>query len=249
VPPEVLVTTSWDDGAPQDLRLAELLAKHDLPACFYVPRFNPEHPVLDERSLAQIAGRFELGGHTMNHLRLTALPPAQARSEIRDCKPWLEDVAGRPVGSFCYPGGQFDDGHVAEVAAAGFTGARTADWLSIGRGGDPFRIAPSVHVYPHARHVHLLHGLRRRHAPELWAYLVRLGLPVRPLDLTRGLLAWALERGGVLHVWGHSWEIDQLGLWDELEAIFALLAAARDRVTFVDNTSLARRTAGAAVHG
>src|SRR5204862_6812081 len=58
VPTEVLVTTSWDDGAPQDLRLADLLAKHDLPACFYVPRANAEHPVLDARALGELGRRF-----------------------------------------------------------------------------------------------------------------------------------------------------------------------------------------------
>ena len=32
-----IVTTSWDDGDPSDLRVAELLAARKLPGTFYIP--------------------------------------------------------------------------------------------------------------------------------------------------------------------------------------------------------------------
>jgi hypothetical protein len=245
MPPELLVTTSWDDGAPQDLKLADLLEKYQLPGCFYVPRSNPERPVLEPRAVAQLARRFEIGGHTLSHLPLPSLDPGRARAEIRDCKTWLADVTGDEIVSFCYPGGKFTPAHVREVAAAGYGGARTADWLCLDRPTDRFRIAPSVQIYPHARLVHVLHCLRRGHLKALRDYSLRLAAPVQPLDLTRGLLTVALERGGVLHIWGHSWEIDAQGLWPQLEAIFALLAEVRARATFVDNGQLAARLEGA----
>jgi hypothetical protein len=34
---ETYITTSWDDGHPSDLRVAELLIKHGLRGTFYVP--------------------------------------------------------------------------------------------------------------------------------------------------------------------------------------------------------------------
>ena len=35
--PSTCITTSWDDGHPLDLRVAELLAKYGLQGTFYVP--------------------------------------------------------------------------------------------------------------------------------------------------------------------------------------------------------------------
>jgi hypothetical protein len=40
VKPPAYITTSWDDGHPSDLRLADLLHKHSLRGTFYVPPEN-----------------------------------------------------------------------------------------------------------------------------------------------------------------------------------------------------------------
>ncbi len=245
MPPELRITTSWDDGAHEDLRLAELLDRYQLPACFYIPRDNPERAVLGARDIASLATRFEIGAHTISHLRLTSLPEARAFREIRDSKTWLEDVIGRPVESFCYPGGQFTPAHAREVEAAGFVGARTADWLCLDPGRDPYRILPSSHVYAHPRWVNVLHCVRREHPAALWTYLRHLGAAVRPAQLVERMLKVAATHGGTVHVWGHSWEIAERGLWSELEEIFALLAGARAHATMMDNATLARRIRGA----
>jgi hypothetical protein len=41
--------------------------------------------------------------------------------------------------------------------------------------------------------------------------------------------------GGVLHLWGHSWEIEQNGLWPELEIVFKLLAFNKN-ISYLNNT-------------
>jgi len=46
-------------------------------------------------------------------------------------------------------------------------------------------------------------------------------------------------RGGVFHLWGHSWEVDRLGLWDELEEV--LRVARSMRMTAVTNLELVSR--------
>ena len=46
------ITTSWDDGHPMDLRVAELLTRSGLPGTFYVPPSN-SRPTL---STAEIRG-------------------------------------------------------------------------------------------------------------------------------------------------------------------------------------------------
>ena len=68
---EFFVTTSWDDGAKEDLKLADLLLKYDVPATFYLPLRNPERKVMNTREIKEIGERFEIGGHTANHKILT----------------------------------------------------------------------------------------------------------------------------------------------------------------------------------
>lgn len=233
------ITTSWDDGAHEDLRLAELLAKYAVPGCFYVPRTNPERAVLSVRELKQLAQGFELGGHTIRHLRLTSMPLAEARREIQDCKLWLDDLTGEVTRSFCYPGGLFNDAHVREVQAAGFESARTASWMYLGVSPDRYRIDPSLHLYPQSQLVHVAHCLRHRQLRELARYVGPFRRVERPLSLGRAMLAHVAEHGGVFHLWGHSWEIQAQGLWQELEE---LLRAIKDSgLTLLDNAQLVRR--------
>ena len=43
-----------------------------------------------------------------------------------------------------------------------------------------------------------------------------------------------LEDGGIWHLWGHSWEIDQLGLWDELAEMLDYVHG-REDVLYLNN--------------
>jgi peptidoglycan/xylan/chitin deacetylase (PgdA/CDA1 family) len=237
---EALVTTSWDDGAVEDMRLAELLAKYGVPGCFYVPRSNPERPVMDAVALKQLAERFEIGGHTLRHLRLTSLPSSEARQEIHGCKAWLDDLTGRVTRSFCYPGGKYRAEHAREVARAGFENARTADWMCLTLGDDRYQIAPSLHLYPHSGAVHVAHCVRRAHFAELARYLLRFRRAARPSALASAMIDHIVARGGAFHLWGHSWEIAQEGLWDELEEILRAIST-HTGLVLLDNAALARR--------
>src|SRR5262249_26496051 len=58
------ITTSWDDGHPLDLRVADLLARHGLRGTFYVPR-TAENPTMTARQVRELSGTFEVGGHTL----------------------------------------------------------------------------------------------------------------------------------------------------------------------------------------
>lgn len=232
------VTTSWDDGAVEDVRLADLLAKHGVPGCFYIPRSNPERGVLHDSALKDLSSNFEIGGHTLRHLRLTTLPLAEARDEIRGGKHWLEDLLGSPVRSFCYPGGAYRRSHVREVRRAGYWGARTADWMLVEAGADAYRMAPSLQLYPHARWLHAAHCVRRGHGTALVRYLSRFRGETRPSRLARAMLEHVARCGGVFHLWGHSWEIAEHNLWGELQEILRAIADYPTLVR-VDNAQLA----------
>src|SRR5689334_4264533 len=93
--PRVLVTTSWDDGHPLDLRTAALLVTHGLKGTFYVPVEYRRRPVLSRPQLEDLLVMgMEIGSHTMTHPVLTELDENEIFQEFDDSKKRLEDMLG-----------------------------------------------------------------------------------------------------------------------------------------------------------
>jgi len=44
-----------------------------------------------------------------------------------------------------------------------------------------------------------------------------------------------LTSGGIFHLWGHSWEIEKYGLWNELEKVLQMLAFKKD-IAYLNNS-------------
>ena len=76
------ILTSWDDGHPLDLKLAGLLDKYKIEGIFYIPKNNPEGPVISPSQIRQLAKKFEIGAHTINHVDLTHVNFKTAKKEI-----------------------------------------------------------------------------------------------------------------------------------------------------------------------
>lgn len=74
---------------------------------------------------AMIAAGWELAAHTIHHLDLTELDPAQLQEEIAGSRAILRREYGVPVKNFCYPAGRFNATVTAAVEAAGYVGATT----------------------------------------------------------------------------------------------------------------------------
>lgn len=89
------------------------------------------------------SGLVELGGHTITHANLPALPEDEAWREIHGCKTALEETFGVRVPTFCYPFGLLGDREAALARKAGFIGAVTTEQAA--GGSDPFRL-PRVKV-------------------------------------------------------------------------------------------------------
>ena len=49
-----VITTSWDDGHPLDLRMAGLLAKYGLKGSFYVPTEYSEWPLMTRSQIVEL---------------------------------------------------------------------------------------------------------------------------------------------------------------------------------------------------
>lgn len=219
------IVTSWDDGHPSDLRLADLLARHGLRGTFFVPRRNSEgRPTMAPDDLARlVAMGFEIGAHTADHVRLDALDESAAARQIDDGLKYLEDSIGGRVRGFAYPGG-WPGRYGRALAAARFDYARTTRMFRLDAGRDPYDVPTTMQFYPHSRGA-LLRNFARggAHGARLAPALRRLAAR-EPVAALADLARMAQARGGILHVWGHSWEFDALDLWADAERAFAALA-------------------------
>lgn len=233
-------TTSWDDGHPQDLRVAELLAKYGFCGTFYVPIRNDEGlPVLDAASLRSLATTAEIGSHTLDHRYLNTVPDVEASRQIVDGKRELEQILGQPVAGFCYPGGAYSNRHCRMVATAGFSYARTTSNLYGKTMLDPLRMPTTVQLYPHGRRVFLTNYVRRldwgTRGGLLWQALSADGLALR----LQAMLDAVLRSGGVFHLWGHSYELDEFDGWHLLERFLHYAAKRIPQSDRVSNGALA----------
>ncbi len=245
----VLVTTSWDDGVQQDMRLAEMLAERGMIGTFYVCAEPGQSRPLTQTDMYQLRSMgMEIGAHTLTHPDLTRLSPDAMRREIRGSMERLEDSLGEPVRSFCYPFGAHNRAVVDRVAECGLSFARTTMGLRDGLDFDPLRAPVGVHVYTHSRSVHLRHALKEGNVAGLLKWVVTCHGKIDPVDLTRALATDTERHDGILHVWGHSWEIDQLGMWPMLKAMLDVLSAV-PHAEHVDNHGLLPTQARGATDG
>ncbi len=233
------ITTSWDDGNPLDLRLADLLGAYGLPATFYLPLAN-EAAVLTPAQMRELSGRFEIGAHTVHHCDLLNTPREVVRREIADCKVALEQIVGRPCTAFCFPLGHFRRHHLACVRDAGYRVARTVELMSLKGPSqqDGLALMPTtLQAMPAGFNCFARNSLKRLRPGNLFRYL-RYGQPDW-VATAEALIEQVVESGGVFHLWGHSREIDQMQQWTNVRHVFAMLAQCQGQARFVDNTTLA----------
>ena len=220
------MTTSWDDGAKEDLKLADLLLKYDVPATFYLPLRNPERKVMNTREIKEIGERFEIGGHTANHKILTDISLKNAKKEISEGKKKLEEIIGWPIISFCYPKGMYNRDIKQFVGFSGYEYARTTELFST-QVQDKLLAGTTVHAYDHHPLVYIRElGLRLRSGSESrLGKLGMLGMISKKWDeLALYWLDYCRKNGGTYHFWGHSWEIEEAGDWDKLKRVLSYIS-------------------------
>ena len=238
---KLIITTSWDDGHALDLRLAELLDKYSIKGTFYVPINNGERSVMQPSELDLLSRNFEIGGHTVNHIDLDTLNEEAARYEVTECKTMLEDRLGRTVNAFCYPGGKYSQRDIRLVNEAGFLFGRTTKLLHTSSPHSKL-MDTTVQAFHHSSVTLTKHCLKAGFVlpivQQLFFYKGNKNFPLLAEVLMNGIL----RKGGVFHLWGHSWEIEAFGLWKDLELLLKTLAFNRD-VAYLNNTECWKRIA------
>ncbi|MGH9680519.1 MAG: polysaccharide deacetylase family protein [Candidatus Acidiferrales bacterium] len=212
------MTTSWDDGHPCDLRLAGELAARGLPGTFYVPLANQERrDVLSAPALRDLAGAgFEIGAHTVTHRVLTGLSPRELSSEVRGSKQLLEELLGREVRMFCYPRGRYDSNVIRCVEESGFAGARTTRMLARAGAFERYEMPASLQAFPHPPLNYVKNLGKRRDVEGMGRYFKQYLRCGDWVELGKKLFQEVMEHGGIWHLYGHSWEIEEFALWGQL---------------------------------
>jgi peptidoglycan/xylan/chitin deacetylase (PgdA/CDA1 family) len=138
LPPKPIVL-SFDDGyRPQFTFALPTLREHGWAGLLNLKAEGSD--LYESNVKAMIAAGWELAAHTIHHLDLTELGPAELEEEVAGSRQILRREFKVPVNNFCYPAGQFDQTVIEAVEAAGYTGA-TTEISGFAEKGKPFELA------------------------------------------------------------------------------------------------------------
>lgn len=230
------MTTSWDDGNPADLRIAEILLSKGLRGTFYIPIRFGDRQVLTGRDLRTLVSQgHEVGAHTLSHRDLPGLPTSEIQKEVGTCKVILEEDLGESVNMFCYPRGRYNNNVLQCVKEAGYRGARTVGMFVTAPRFDPFQMPTSLQAYPHSKVTYIKNLAKRCEIGALSDYLLCYSRHGSWVEIGRALFDCVLSGGGIWHLYGHSWKIDKLNLWGELQDLLEYVAN-RPGVRYLTNS-------------
>jgi peptidoglycan/xylan/chitin deacetylase (PgdA/CDA1 family) len=122
-----VVSFTFDDGWKTDLQASSLLAAHGMRGTFYVSSnaVGREGYVTWDELAAIQGGGHEIGGHTLDHVDLTAVARDEAYRQVAVDREVLL-ARGFDVTSFAYPHGAYNGAVQKIVREVGYTSARGA---------------------------------------------------------------------------------------------------------------------------
>jgi peptidoglycan/xylan/chitin deacetylase (PgdA/CDA1 family) len=128
LPPNPILL-SFDDGDAEHWDAFQDLKSSRMRAVFFIVLESLGEPghLTREQVRAMDAEGMEIGSHSITHRDLRFLTQDVLVREIRDSKDALEGLLGRPVVSFCYPGGAYDARVKEALGASDYWFARTSD--------------------------------------------------------------------------------------------------------------------------
>jgi peptidoglycan-N-acetylglucosamine deacetylase len=103
----------------------------------------------------------------------------------------------------------------------------------------PFDLPTSAQVYPHTRIEYLRNITRAKNLGRLYDYVTRLHLDDNWIAIGKSLFDRVLTQGGIWHLWGHSWEIQQMQLWNQLREMLDYVSG-RQGVIYLNNGDVLR---------
>lgn len=200
------VVQCWDDGVTADIKLIEMLRRHNAKATFNLNAgLHKEHrleecwrfkdtPVgrLGWNEMREVYAGFTIANHSLTHPHLEQIPIAAARQDIADGRARLQQFFQQPVRGFAYPYGSYNEAVMEAVREAGHVYARTCRNVECPMPPDnPMEFNPCCHFL----------------APDFWERYEK------------------ARKGGVFYFWGHSYEMISEAMWSNFETLIARISA------------------------
>ena len=148
--PEKAVFLTFDDGYLDHYTNAfRMLKKYNAKGTFFIitekPDHDPNYATWDQIKEMAEDGQ-EIGSHSKTHPNLSNLSFEQIQEELRESKKKLEEKIQKPIISFCYPAGEYDN-RVLKIVKEEYLFARTTSpgkYFSLQR---RFEI-PTTRIFP-----------------------------------------------------------------------------------------------------
>jgi peptidoglycan/xylan/chitin deacetylase (PgdA/CDA1 family) len=140
--PSKAIVLSFDDGYLSDYTVGlPTLRRHHWPGVLDLAVRNLRPGDIEPWQVRRlIAAGWEIAAHTISHVDVTTLGPAQLHYEVAGSRTELQQRFRVPVDFFCYPLGRYDARAIAAVKAARFHGATTEN-EGLARPSEPFTLA------------------------------------------------------------------------------------------------------------
>lgn len=214
------IAFTWDDGAPEDVKLMDLHNKYNIPGMFFVPTSNSEgRKTLSPTTMReQFSPIISFGGHTQDHVYLTDIPISDVKGEIIDNKHYLEDITGKPIDHFCLPGGKYKN-EILNIVFESFKTVRTADTMNFKLTGNICK--PTFHIYPRGIRSLVGNGIRNKSYSDVIHIMEN--HKISYFDMILSLLEMHKKDDSTIVIWGHSWEIEEFDLWSIVEKLFSVV--------------------------
>ena len=221
-------TLSFDDGTVQDRRFVEILNRYGLKCTFNLNSglFGKKHEIVhegirvchDEIDADEVRGLYaghEVAVHTVTHPNLLNCDRAEVIHQTKDDAEALETLCGYKIVGMAYPGGPFFNDDTIKTIT------ENTDIFYARAVGSHFTLKLPERLmawYPSCQlHPNEYEGLRA---------------------LTREFLEYQGEEDKLFYLWGHSFELDKFGNWEDFERFCEHIAGHED-VKYVTNREVA----------
>lgn len=226
-----IITFSFDDGHPNDLKVAKLLKKYNLRATFYIPITNYENEVMTDSQIRKLHSMgIEIGSHGLTHRRLPSLSFGDAEKELTLSKTKLETIIGEKVRGFCFAGGKYNRSHLGLPLKAGYLYARTTRLLRMNK---PIQghLFHTTLPYPFFVIGYFSHLLRHPNISGWRLFLTSgkyWGNKTKPNELAKHFIALGIKDKSCFHLYGHSYEFKTKEDWKTLEELLEYAGSQKD---------------------
>lgn len=191
------VVQCWDDGVSADIKLIDILRRHNAKATFNLNAalHNKERShgwdYLDTKvyrlgwnEMKDVYEGFVIANHSLTHPRLEQIPIEDARKEIVEGRKQLQDFFDAPITGFAYPFGTYNQEVMDLLRDAGHSYARTVK-------NAPLAFPPEDPM--------AFHPTCKFNAEDFWKHYEK------------------ARECGVFYFWGHSYELINETMWNDFE--------------------------------